>query len=313
MSWQATALNLTLRLRMKRGANRPLDVARARAMAGTAPPEALAVPAGWRVDPISKEGGLSFDEAMRDGPLLSSPPLVVYYLHGGGYFFGSPQTHRQVLIALSKALDVPAYSLDYRLAPEHPFPAALDDALAGYRWLVARHPSARIIIAGDSAGGGLSLATAIAVRDGDRALPRPSGLVLFSPWTDLAATGASIEANKHSCVMFTPRSIREAAALYLANSDSRDPRVSPLYADLKGLPPMAIYASRHELLLDDSTRLAERARAAGVTVHCVIERRMPHVWPIFVRLLPEARAAIADVARFVASLDVPGHPSRATT
>ena len=303
ISWQAMALNLMLRFRMKRGARLPIDIAKARALAGTAPPEALAVPAGWRVDPLTTEGGLVFDVARRDGPAPASAPLVMLYLHGGGYFFGSPQTHRQVLIALSKALDVPAYSLDYRLAPEHPFPAAVEDALAAYRWILACHPGARIVVAGDSAGGGLSIATAVGIREAG--LPAPLGLVLFSPWTDLAATGASLETNKRSCVMFTPRSIRDAAAVYLAGTDARDPRASPLYADLKGLPPLAIYASQHELLLDDSSRLAERARAAGVSVHFVTEPRMPHVWPVFVRLLPEARATVDDVARFVAGLKMP--------
>ncbi len=300
MSWQAFALNQMLRFRMKRGAKQPLDVARARALAGTPPPAALAVPAGWRVDALGGDGGLLFDLARRDLPAMPTPQLVVLYLHGGGYFFGSPQTHRQLLIALSKALDAPAYSLDYRLAPEHPFPAALEDGLAAYRWLIARHPRARGVSAGESAGGGLALATTLAARDAG--LPLPAGLVLFSPWTDLAATGASLETNKRSCVMFTPGSIREAAAVYLNGADARDPRASPLYANLAGLPPMAIYASLHELLRDDGSRLAERARAAGVAVHLVVRPRMPHVWPVFVRLIPEAREAVADVARWVHSL-----------
>jgi len=220
----------------------------------------------------------------------------VLYLHGGGYLFGSPKTHRQVLIAMAKAFQAPAYGLDYRLAPEHPFPAAVDDAAKAYQWLLNRHPEADIVLAGDSAGAGLAIATAVGVRDAG--FKQPKAIVAFSPYSDLAVTGASVEANARSCAMFTPRGVREAAAMYLAGADARDPRASPLYADLAGLPPMLLFASRHEILRDDTLRLAERASAAGVKVQLIVRDRLPHVWPVFVTLLPEARDAFATVTAF---------------
>jgi len=142
----------------------------------------------------------------------------------------------------------------------------------------------------------LAIATAVGVRDsGSRP---PLGLVAFSPYSDLAVTGASVESNAQSCAMFTPRGVREAAAMYLAGAHAQDPRASPLYADLTGLPPMLLFASRHEILRDDTLRLAERASAAGVKVELVVRDRLPHVWPVFVTLLPEARDAFATVTAF---------------
>jgi acetyl esterase/lipase len=197
---------------------------------------------------------------------------------------------------MARAFQAPVYGLDYRLAPEHPFPAAVEDAAKAYAWLQSRHPNAGIVLAGDSAGAGLAIATAIGARDAG--LSAPKAIVAFSPYADLAVTGASVEANARSCAMFTPRGVREAAALYLAGADARDPRASPLYADLNGLPPMLLFASRHEILRDDALRLAERARAAGVKVELIVRDRLPHVWPVFVTLLPEARDAFATVTAF---------------
>jgi acetyl esterase/lipase len=239
---------------------------------------------------------LEFDVADLSPTASHRSPVIVLYLHGGGYLFGSPKTHRQVLIAMAKAFQAPAYGLDYRLAPEHPFPAAVEDAAKAYQWLLTRHPEADIVLAGDSAGAGLAIATAVGVRDAGFALPK--AIVAFSPYSDLAVTGESVEANAKSCAMFTPRGIREAAAIYLAGADARDPRASPLYADLAGLPPMLLFASRHEILRDDTLRLAERASAAGVKVELIVRDRLPHVWPVFVTLLPEARDAFATVTAF---------------
>jgi acetyl esterase/lipase len=188
------------------------------------------------------------------------------------------------------------YGLDYRLAPEHPFPAAVEDAAKAFKWLRSRHPNAGIVLAGDSAGAGLAIATAIGARDAG--LKAAKAIVAFSPYADLAVTGASVEANARSCAMFTPRGVREAASLYLAGADARDPRASPLYGDLNGLPPMLLFASRHEILRDDTLRLAERARAAGVKVELIVRDRLPHVWPVFVTLLPEARDAFVTVTAF---------------
>jgi epsilon-lactone hydrolase len=296
LSWQAMLLNGFFRLTMKRHGKKPLNLERLRAMGKNPPRSALAIPAGYTVESLRNEQGLEFDVAdlSRAAPVRS--PVVVLYLHGGGYLFGSPKTHRQVLIAMAKAFQAPAYGLDYRLAPEHPFPAAVEDAAKAYEWLLTRHPEADIVLAGDSAGAGLAIATAVGVRDAGFKLPK--AIVAFSPYSDLAVTGASIEANAKSCAMFTPRGIREAAAMYLAGADARDPRASPLYANLAGLPPMLLFASRHETLRDDTLRLAERAAAAGVKVQLIVRDRLPHVWPVFVTLLPEARDAFATVTAF---------------
>ena len=194
---------------------------------------------------------------------------------------------------MARVADAPCYGLDYRLAPEHRFPAAVDDGLAGYRWVQARHPGSRLIMAGDSAGGGLALVTAIQARDAG--LPAASSLVLFSPWTDLAITGASVQGNARACAMFTPKGMHTGAKVYLGDADPKDWRASPLYGDLGRLPPMQVFASRQEILLDDSTRLVERVRAAGGAAELELYAGVPHVWPIFHRLLPEGRRALDEV------------------
>jgi epsilon-lactone hydrolase len=296
LSWQAMILNGFFRFTMKRHGKKPLNLKRLRAMTKNPPRSVMAIPTGYAVESLRSEHGLIFDVADLSAARKIPASTIVLYLHGGGYLFGSPQTHRQVLIAMAKAFQAPVYGLDYRLAPEHPFPAAVEDAACAYEWLLNRHPRAAIVLAGDSAGAGLAIATAVGVRDS--LLKLPQAIVAFSPYSDLAVTGVSIEANAKSCAMFTPRGIREAAAMYLAGADARDPRASPLYADLAGLPPMLLFASRHEILRDDTLRLAERASAAGVKVELVVRDRLPHVWPVFVTLLPEARDAFATVTAF---------------
>jgi epsilon-lactone hydrolase len=302
LSWQAMLLNGFFRLTMKRHGKKPINVQRLRAMGKNPPRSALAVPPGYTVESLRNEQGLEFDVADLSPTASHRSSVIVLYLHGGGYLFGSPKTHRQVLIAMAKAFQAPAYGLDYRLAPEHPFPAAVEDAAKAYQWLLTRHPQADIVLAGDSAGAGLAIATAVGVRDAGFALPK--AIVAFSPYSDLAVTGESVEANAKSCAMFTPRGVREAAAIYLAGADARDPRASPLYADLAGLPPMLLFASRHEILRDDTLRLAERASAAGVKVELIVRDRLPHVWPVFVTLLPEARDAFATVTAFARKIGV---------
>ena len=301
LSWQAMLLNGFFRLTMKRHGKKPINIERLRAMGRNPPPSALAIPRGYRVDNLKTDQGLDFDVAAAAASERIPSEVVVLYLHGGGYLFGSPKTHRQVIIAMAKAAEGPCYGLDYRLAPEHAFPAALEDSTAAYRWLLLRHPEANIVLAGDSAGAGLAIATAVAVRNAGLKLPK--AIVGFSPYSDLAVTGESIEANAASCAMFTPRGIREAAAMYLNGADARDPRASPLYADLAGLPPMLLFVSRHESLRDDTLRLANRAVAAGVKVELIVRDRLPHVWPVFVNLLPEAREAFETVTAFVRQIE----------
>lgn len=303
MSWQAWALGTAFRLVLKRRSDKPLNLSLLRASMRNPPRRALRIPEGMAVTPVAADD-LAFEVVDRGDAPAGPPRVLVLYLHGGGYFYGSPRTHRQALIGLAKAFDAPVWALDYRLAPEHPFPAAVDDAVAGYRWLASQFPEARIVLAGDSAGGGLAIVTALAAAKEGLAIP--AGLVAYSPWTDLAGTGASLDSNARSCAMFKPDGIRRAAQLYLAGCDARDPRASPLYADLASLPQMLLFASRQEALLDDTLRLADKAKAAGVDVDLVLRDGLLHVWPIFVHLLPEAREAMQDVADFARKIGVRG-------
>ena len=309
-SWRAWLLDAILRWGMKRHADEAIDLKRSRRMMHRTPRRVLRVPGDIRITEVVTEKGMRFDKVERIGAGAARQPVIIYYLHGGGYFFGSPKTHRPIIISLVKALDGLAYGLDYRLAPEYPFPAAVEDAAEAYRWLVGMHCNSRIVIAGDSAGGSLAIVTAIGARRAG--LPPPAALIAFSPWCDLACTGPSLVANARSCAMFTPKGIRQAAASYLAGSDPRDPRASPLYADLGGLPPMLLFASNQETLLDDAVRLAERARTAGVEVEIVRRDGLPHVWPVFVHLLPEAREAVTRIATFASRLGLTAPDSRPT-
>jgi acetyl esterase/lipase len=218
------------------------------------------------------------------------------YLHGGGYFACSPSTHRAITGAYARQ-GFAVFAPDYRLAPEHPFPAAVDDALAAYRGMLETgHAPRSIVIAGDSAGGGLALATLLAAKDAG--LPMPACALLFSPWTDLAGTGASVQSNRERDPMLVAERLREGGDIYLNGADPANPLASPLYGDLAGLPPLLIQVGDGEILLDDSTRLAQRARAAGVHVDLKIWNQMPHVWQISQNFLPEARDALHDAAAF---------------
>jgi acetyl esterase/lipase len=229
----------------------------------------------------------------------ANPQDTIYYLHGGAYVSCSPATHRQFTAALSRAADARVFSLDYRLAPEHRFPAAVEDAVVGYQWLVSQGIDPQnMVIGGDSAGGGLALATMAALRDMREKLPRAA--FLLSPWTDLAVTGESIDANDLLDPMFFADNIRRMAAVYIGDSSPRDPLASPFYANLAGFPPMLIYASDTEVLLDDSRRLADRAKQSGVSVDLRIRSGLPHVWPVFVAFgVPESRKAINEISRFI--------------
>jgi monoterpene epsilon-lactone hydrolase len=291
-SWQSYLLCTLMRWTIKRGAKSPIDVADARRRVGQPRKRVLKTPPSVQVS-AQIESGLIFE---RIDVAAARDDLLVLYLHGGGYFFGSPQTHRQLTCGIAKQARAQVWALDYRLAPESPFPAALEDAVAAFRFLAQACPGKRILLAGDSAGGGLALATAVAVRD----VGRTAALVLLSPWTDLANTGASVQTNAKSCAMFTPRVIHDAASLYCGAADPRDPGISPLYADLHGLPPMQIFASSDEILLDDARRLAAKATEQGCSVELHIVPGVPHVWPLFARVLPEGRTSLAQVGEFVA-------------
>lgn len=228
----------------------------------------------------------------------ASADRTLLYLHGGGYCVGSLKSHRGLATDLSRAAGVRVLLLDYRLAPEHPFPAALDDAVAAYRALLEQGVAARhIAIAGDSAGGGLTAATLLALRDAG--LPRPAAAVLLSPWLDLTLSGASMEGCAARDPMVQREPLQRMADAYLAGADPRTPLASPLFADLHGLPPLLIHVGTAETLLDDATRFAARARAADVPVRLDVWEDMIHVFNAFSFVLPEAREANRQIGAFL--------------
>ena len=223
---------------------------------------------------------------------------VMLYLHGGGYVIGSMRTYRGFLSRVSRATGARVLGIDYRLAPEFPFPAAVDDSIAAYRWLLSQGTDpARIVIGGDSAGGGLTIATLVALRYLGE--PMPAAGVCISPWVDLEGTGESMTSKAEVDPIVRKEMLEFMAQLYIGDRDRRTPLAAPLYADLRGLPPLLIQVGTAETLLDDSTRLADRAKASGVTVELDIWEDMIHVWPIFASVLPEGQKAIERIGEFV--------------
>ena len=222
---------------------------------------------------------------------------VIYYLHGGGYVIGSISTHREMASRLSRAAAARVLLIDYRRAPENPFPAAVEDSTTGYRWLLSTGVNpARVVIAGESAGGGLTVATLVALRDaGD---PLPAAAVPVSPWVDMEALGESMNTKADVDPMAQRETILTLAKAYLGDTDPRTPLAAPLYADLKGLPPLLIQVGTAEVLFDDATRLAERAKSAGVEVVLEPWEDMIHMWHFF-PMLPEAQQAIERIGEFV--------------
>lgn len=224
-------------------------------------------------------------------------PRVVLYFHGGAYLVGAPSAYRGLSARLALWAQARVAAVDYRLAPEHPFPAATNDALDAYRGLLERGIAASdVVLAGDSAGGGLALACALQIRDAG--LPMPAGLVLLSPWTDLTLGGESMTRNAGREILLDPAMLLDAASDYLGAQDARQPLASPLFADLRDLPPMLIQVADGEVLEDDARRLAERVEAAGGHVELSVAPGMWHVWQIFAGKMPEADTALQEVARF---------------
>lgn len=225
-------------------------------------------------------------------------PGVFLHLHGGGYVMGAPADSRGFTTALALATGARVVSVDYRLAPEHRFPAAVDDALAAYRGLVeAGTPPGAIAVGGESAGGGLAVALLLAIRGAG--LPQPACAVAMSPWADLACAGASHETCAARDPLLTRAVLLEMAEAYLDGHDALDPLASPMRADLSGLAPLLIQVGADEVLRDDAVELAARARACGVTADLEVWPEMIHVWQMFGAALPEAGQAIERIARFV--------------
>lgn len=226
-----------------------------------------------------------------------STQQVILYLHGGAYVLGSLIMYRPMLATYAQASGARLLMIEYRLAPEHPFPAAVDDARMAYRWLLTQgiRPE-QIVVMGDSAGGGLTVALLLALRD--EQTPLPAAAVCLSPWFDLACTGESMRTRARADVILTPQMLKKAADAYLGTTDPRTPLASPLYADLHGLPPMLLQVGTEDILLDDARRLALRAREAGISIELEVWPNMIHAWQTLERRLPEARQAIAHIARF---------------
>lgn len=226
-------------------------------------------------------------------------PSVLLYLHGGAYVVGTANGYRGLAAGLARASESALFAIDYRLAPEHVFPAALDDALAAYRGLLdSGLDSASITVAGDSAGGGLALALLVAIRDA--VLPQPASAILLSPWTDLSLSGDTVTSKAEEDSSLDEPGLRISADRYLGNASPLEPLASPLFADLSGLPPLHIAVGSAEILLDDSTRLAARAGAAGVSVTLRIWPLMVHDWSLFAFMLSEGSELIEEAGNFAA-------------
>jgi acetyl esterase/lipase len=256
-------------------------------------------------DSTSEPSGVQYEQVDAGGvpaqwvrPEGSPPDRVLLYFHGGGYCFCSMHSHRKLVGHLAKAADCQALNVDYRLAPEHPHPAALTDALTAYRWLLDEGVApTEIAVAGDSAGGGIALALLVKARD--EGLPLPRAGVLLSPWVDLAMTADSLVTRADVDVRQDPAGTRWCAELFLAGQDPRDPYASPLYADLDGLPPLYIQAGDWDTLVDDSHRLAEKARCANVAVRLDLFPEMLHAHQLWAGNLPEADDAIARIGAYL--------------
>jgi len=225
-------------------------------------------------------------------------PGVLLYLHGGAYVAGSPRTHRNLTTRLAEATNHWVLAIDYRMAPEHPYPAAVEDAVAAYRFLLdgAASPS-QIAVAGDSAGGGLTVGLLVALKDAG--LPQPACAIPISPWADLEGAGDSWTTRKEADPMIDPDDLRWKGSLYLGGADPKSPTAAPIHADLSGLCPLLIQVGDAEVLLDDSKTLATRATAAGVDVTLDIQDEMIHVWPLFAGMAPESDEAVARIAEFI--------------
>ena len=255
----------------------------------------LEIPAAARMEHISI-AGVSCISVQADAQ--SPPDRTIVWFHSGGYVVGSASGYRSLGAHLARAANARVLLVDYRLAPEFPYPAALEDALAVYGGVVADQPggASAVVLAGDSAGGGLALSTLVALRDAGTELPACA--ICCSPWTDLAQTGETIETNAAVDPAVSGSMLELCAALYLGERDRRTPLASPFYADLEGLPPVFVLVGTAETLLDDSRRFAERAAAAGVDVTLRVADDMVHIFPIFASFLPEAREAVTEMGEF---------------
>ncbi|MDI1452000.1 alpha/beta hydrolase [Polyangium sp. 6x1] len=294
MSLQAIALRFYLRYWFKRRLDPNAPVSALRANIDDLVRRMPKPPPGVTVLPTNA-GGVPAEWVTAAG---ADERRVLLHFHGGGYASGSPASVRDLAWRLSEAARCRVLVVDYRLAPEHPFPAAIEDAASAYRHLLSNgFAPASIAFSGDSAGGGLVLGSLVKLRD-DGA-PMPAAACCFSPWTDLAMTGGTITTNRDADPMVRAEALPQTAAWYLGSTPATSPYASPLYADVRGLPPTLLHAGSTEVLLDDARRLAENMKTAKVDVHLRIWPDMPHVFQGCAAFLPEAREAIAEAGQFL--------------
>lgn len=249
---------------------------------------------GTRVE-LTQAGGCEAEWLF--APTPEAGPTLLHF-HGGAYVFASARTHRGFVSQILARSGGKALVFNYRLAPEHPFPAALEDALATYRWLLARSvPPEQIAFCGESAGAGLALATMLLARE--EGLPLPACAALVSPWVDLTHSGASLVGNEGKDVLLRGEQLKSWAAMYAGDHDRKDPFVSPVYADMHGLPPVWMCVERDELLYSETVLLADRLKQAGAEVQLEVGEGLLHVWPFFYAALPEGKRTICHMADFI--------------
>lgn len=298
-SWQARCLNAGIRLliRRRKWGDEGALARRARRVLGSPPMLQWLRTRGLSVRRVFVDGGVRGEWLAQEEK--GADDKVILYIHGGGYVACSAATHRPITAALARLGGQRVFSLNYRLAPEHRYPAALDDAVAAYEWLLGQQgiPASAISLAGDSAGGGLVLGVLLRARAAG--LPLPACAVCFSPWTDLAGAGESRLFNDGRCAMFRPENINEFAPVYLGDASPQDSYASPVYADLGGLPPLLLQVGSTELLLDDARRVHDKIQAAGGASQLEIYDDVAHCWQMLDGLVPEARIALRQAASFI--------------
>lgn len=293
MSLQLVLLNQLLRWQIKRRFRKNPDVQLLRPLMQQMEARTSHLPADISVEDLSL-GGVPAERLSAEG---ASNGKAFLYIHGGGFVGGSPRTHRPLTWRFAKEIGIPVYAIDYRLAPEHPFPAGLDDCVAAYRALLDKGYAAKsIIVGGDSAGGNLTLALALRLKA--EGLPLPAALICLSPATDMTGTGASRHENAEADSLFVEEMFDSLKPAYYPGRDERDPFLSPLFGDVSGFPPVLFQVGEREMLRDDSTRMAERLKAAGVEAVLEVWPKVWHVWQLNADMLPEGREAITHITRF---------------
>jgi acetyl esterase/lipase len=301
VSWQARLVQLALRLFVRRRLTAEHGAASARATLNRMAKLVRPPPRGMSFE-TGTLGGVRGEWIRARGDKAGQNPVVLYF-HGGGYIAGTPRLSRPVVVRVVAQCGGEAFSAAYRLAPEHPFPAALDDAIACYDALVASgYAPGRIVLAGDSAGGGLALALALKIRDSTPTRQLPAGLALISPWVDLTLSGASIAANAEIDPIIHIGFAEPARRMYLPGGRYDDPLASPLFARLDEIPPIFIQVGTREIVLDDARRLAARLESAGVKHTLEVWEGMHHDWQLSPVAFPEVRGAVKTIAEFIATV-----------